>query len=1396
MRLRHLALLAASSSLLAVGGFALTPADERPAPAAPAAGAIPGIVFVGAPIFDERTDGGEGVYQGCYHWRDSYIYPRSATYNRPERTMGPNRPGRNLYSLIPARPDGKLTRLTHLTTGAVYKPEPSFDGKKVLFSLRRDGEDWFHLYEVNVDGTGLRQLTDGPFNDFGGVYLPDDRIVFCSDRTGYLEEYHEERTETLFVMNGDGTGIQQITFLPGTYFEPTVLRDGRILFSFWDAFHIDVPPFDKHETVLMTVHPDGTQERQLFGVGQYRFFNRERHSGIGLTQPREMPDGRILVQSEMGPAMLDVRAGLSVRDALAPVFPGTTSIQLGGTTHRSHLSPLGTRSTAHPLPDGRFLYSATLPGARDSAIYVCDPDTRREQLVFNIPNYAEFDAVPVLVPRPRPARLPETLDRRQSLPKSPKTSEGSPATTRFLVVAGRVADNPQRAEAFKRARFFRVLEAEYTGVTTSSHTNLETRILGVVPILPDGSCYFEAPADTPLFLDPIDAGGNRVLMEWGYPNTSVKVGTHYPATQMAYMSGRAGETRSCYGCHATQTDAVPNTTLMALKLGPVQVTRKSTDLQYRRNEPEAYRRQARIDDVEKYKGWLSSKNPVRRARACEMLMYIDDMGRTKTVRWKPGSFDGGPYRTAWLENQKDVLRGLRNLLADDSVDVRRAAALALTRLATSTERDALKAALKDPDWQVRIASVAALEALGEATALRQEPLAAKLKRASYESLGRQELTLAIRKELHAELAKTLPDISAIRAAGKLRDTEAVKFLIPLLANHEQEYHAAEAALALGRIASKGAVFEPGRKEIPPRLGEHSERDRIQEAVAALWAALRREVPKKQVHISRYLQHGPRPEEYALLKALVIAHTGLDIDDVYLMIALLPNTFTEKPRFEDRMRDETQRVLMPRMMLERAGLRRRAVEFLIEALQGKQKTQDPLYRQLLKGINLERPFSEHGRPFPVVKQIGPEESLWLLTCLIDPAVDLDTAAKRQALEDLVIPLLTSKNQRERVDAAVLLGITGFGSKAATALAAEIARPYPFPEIASMGKGMPDANERDKAYMARTLAWRIGDVTKLRPFADPKTMYRDIRYGLVRGLAKRGNKDAIPLLVEMATRDPITLIRQQARYALADTQDAYRLAGKDVPAVTLPEPLPLEALYPPRGLTWKDTSFPDPALTTKPQPAGEVLAPDFFRDLNMAQAAGARYMMIAHVEEARQAFAALARHTGEAARKQLLAALDTPYPYAHYLAAQALAERGDREAIPGLVRKLDAYTKVPDPVGFWWCCEALARLKAKEAVPVLTRFAVAKNPPNTFGPEGMATGYVAARSLARIVADPAQADVGRLLANDNVWLRAGALRGLAEARAPGIEPLLRQASDEESPALVRQEALIQLRRFREP
>jgi hypothetical protein len=39
-----------------------------------------------------------------------------------------------------------------------------------------------------------------------------------------------------------------LTFKPGVVFDATVLAHGRISFSLWDTFLLNVPPADKHET--------------------------------------------------------------------------------------------------------------------------------------------------------------------------------------------------------------------------------------------------------------------------------------------------------------------------------------------------------------------------------------------------------------------------------------------------------------------------------------------------------------------------------------------------------------------------------------------------------------------------------------------------------------------------------------------------------------------------------------------------------------------------------------------------------------------------------------------------------------------------------------------------------------------------------------------------------------------------------------------------------------------------------------------------------------------------------------------------------------------------------------------------------------------------------------------
>ncbi len=1388
------------SAMLLLADAQIARADE---------GSLPGIVFVSDEIFGPRHEAKGMPRHGTSHWREGYLYHRATTQVPLERTAAPSRPGRNLYTLVPAGPGGRLTRITHLADGEVFDPEPSYDGRRILFSMRRDGEDWFNLYEIGADGAGLVQLTDGPFNDISGAYLPDGRIVFVSDRTGYLEEYHEERTESLWSMNADGSGIEQLTFNPGTVFDPTVLADGRVLFSLWDTFLLNVPPADKHETYLMTIRPDGTEESHFFGAGEHRFFGRERHSGVALTQAGQMADGTVLVLSELGPSIVDPRRGRRAIDALWPIFPCATTVQLGGATHRVHLSPIGSRTTPYPLPDGRFLFAATRPSERDLGIYLGDPATRRTRLLFNDPARAEFDPRPIFLARPRPKVLPRRKDFVEGARQGSRDQTAVTGWARFIVANARRSDNPDHETALQRARYFRVVEALHTAVTSSSHTNLATRVLGEVPILPDGSACFEAPADTPLYLEPVDAAGRRLEFDWRLPETSVAIGSKQNVLEMTYITARPGEVKSCNGCHAAQHEAPGTTyTMAAMEHGPVRVDRDGSDLLYRRNDPEEYRATARLGEAPTYRAWLVSPDAEMRRRGCELLTAVQDSGPQDAALIAP-------------------------LLGDGSVVVRRAAGRALARLGSVDQLPLLVNALGDRDWQVRFAAAAACEAItacrpgtnaanspatfyrdlvvglggseGVKRAIGQGPEGlqalnqdgpGELRRRWFEAAGRLGAAApeSARRVVHDALSVPMPpavrfepqagkryplegsppELGAIRAAGAMKDASAVPLLTAWLSRHEYPDHARETAVSLGRIASR-------------------------DAVATLWESLRRDVPNRTPFMNRYVQHGPRHEEYALLRGLLLAGAAPAIDDVALIVGLLPGTFLEKPRFEDRLRPETQRVLLGRLMLQQACLRERSVAILVGVLRGRAPAAgDVLYEQILKGINLERPYAEHQRPFPVVKQIEPEQALWLLGCL---ATD-----RSEVPEDLVVPYLASANWRERIDAAVLLNRLGFGNKAAEVLAAEADKPYPFGEIMGIGKSHFDPNFRDKCYMVMALAHHVDDVGRLRTFADPKRRYRDVRYGLAVGLGQRGAPDGLELLAEIATRDPIAVVRRQAMDSLLAVQEAQRLAGRSVPDVRLPPPMQFEAWYPPRGLKWPPSvvePLPAEDLAGGVTPAelqrriAEGLSAENFRNLNNGnnQAPGATKMMIRGMAALSRSAEDLAALPAQAARPALQRLLASPYPFAQYLALRGLGDGRFPDSEGQLTGLLDRCEQSSDTVRFYWTCQVLADLRVKAALPVLVRLVHAADPPGLHGPSGMGHGYPAARAIALLAGDPEDLEVRRQLASQSLWVRAGAVRRLTEVGVPAVRQLLERLSGEPQAGLIRDHARVGLRLLNE-
>ncbi len=88
-------------------------------------------------------------------------------------------------------------------SGYAAVESPSGSGR-IAFVSDRDGDD--EIYVMNADGSGVEQLTFNDSVDGDPSWSPDGgRIVFVSDRDGDADVYD------IYVMNADGSGVEQIT---------------------------------------------------------------------------------------------------------------------------------------------------------------------------------------------------------------------------------------------------------------------------------------------------------------------------------------------------------------------------------------------------------------------------------------------------------------------------------------------------------------------------------------------------------------------------------------------------------------------------------------------------------------------------------------------------------------------------------------------------------------------------------------------------------------------------------------------------------------------------------------------------------------------------------------------------------------------------------------------------------------------------------------------------------------------------------------------------------------------------------------------------------------------------------------------------------------------------------
>ncbi|MBM3501670.1 MAG: hypothetical protein FJX74_23705, partial [Armatimonadetes bacterium] len=130
---------------------------------------------------------------------------------------------------------GEARTILDAPEGGLRDPDVHFGGQRIVFSHRPTKADDYRIWEVSADGTGLRQVTQGTAcSDIDPLYLPNEQIVFGSTRDAKVCACNVHIQANLFRVNADGSGLRQLGF--NTLFDshPSLLPDGRVLYSRWE----------------------------------------------------------------------------------------------------------------------------------------------------------------------------------------------------------------------------------------------------------------------------------------------------------------------------------------------------------------------------------------------------------------------------------------------------------------------------------------------------------------------------------------------------------------------------------------------------------------------------------------------------------------------------------------------------------------------------------------------------------------------------------------------------------------------------------------------------------------------------------------------------------------------------------------------------------------------------------------------------------------------------------------------------------------------------------------------------------------------------------------------------------------------------------------------------------
>lgn len=513
------------------------------------------------------------------------------------------RPGGGVYCLDAPGKSMKTRDVTpaNLPLGSYMTPELSFDGKTLYFAycetpttptLWRNPEVLdrrFHIYKSSLNTEGkleATRLTDGDYDDFAPLLLPDGDLIFCSTRRGGFHRCGSGPcyVYTLARSGGDGSNPHPISFHETNEWFPTLAHNGRVVYTRWDYVDRDAVYYQQ----LWSTRQDGTDVRITYGNNTL--------NPPGMWEPQAVP-GSEKIMAIAGPhhglsagsvVLLDLSKDVDGTEPIErltpdvrfpegeapmpsiPMLPNLCDFDYEPTAYwqatrpaeRAEQTPEERRWPVHcfkspiPLSEKFFIASYSFDKLLGEAgpnipnqfgIYFCDAFGNRE-LIYRDPNISSLWALP-LRSRPTPPVVASTLDDSRRDMENP--------TGVFFVQNVYESWPTSIPGKVKSLRIVQVLPKTTPNANQpmvgAANASPGKQVLGVVPVEEDGSAFFEAPAKTPILFQALDEKGRMIQ----------------GMRSLVYL--QPGEAAGCVGCHENRMATVPSVKTIASTREPSKI---------------------------------------------------------------------------------------------------------------------------------------------------------------------------------------------------------------------------------------------------------------------------------------------------------------------------------------------------------------------------------------------------------------------------------------------------------------------------------------------------------------------------------------------------------------------------------------------------------------------------------------------------------------------------------------------------------------------------------------------------------------------------------------------------------------------------------------------------------